>query len=138
MTRETNWICFHKFHRDNPHIYDYLRQLALQVKAKGYDKFGLNTIWERMRWNYEIDAIETYDPHREYKLDSRFVAFYARLLMKNEPDLENFFYLRRSVADRDNVVGNIPYEGIVDDSYDALVDEADNEISIEEGICESV
>jgi len=85
---------FKKFHRENPHVYSELKKLALQLKEKGHKKYGMKGLFEVLRWHR---ALETTD--QNYKLCNNYTAFYARIIMKNEPELKGFFRLRESVAD---------------------------------------
>lgn len=86
---------FETFHAENPRVYRVLVSLARQwIEATGRNKLGIKTLYERARW--EI-AIATNDP--DYKLNNNFTAFYARLIMLQEPDLRGLFDLRRSEAD---------------------------------------
>lgn len=87
---------FEQFHRDNPQVYAILVRLAREwVRATGRDKLGIKALYERARW--EI-AIQTQDA--DYKLNNNFTAFYARLIMAQEPDLSELFHMRGSAADQ--------------------------------------
>lgn len=95
------WCCsetarrFDEFHADNPRVYDVLVRLAREwVAATGHPKLGIKTLYERARW--EI-ALATSDA--DFKLNNNWTAFYARLIMHNEPDLDGMFDLRTSEAD---------------------------------------
>jgi hypothetical protein len=86
---------FEEFHRANPAIYTTLVRLAREWVARtGQHKLGIATLFERTRW--EI-ALETNDP--SFKLNNSFRAYYARLIQKQESDLDGFFHLRTSAAD---------------------------------------
>lgn len=86
---------FEEFHADNPNVYGTLVRLAREwVKRTGRHKLGIATLFERARW--EI-ALVTNDP--EFKLNNNWRAFYARLIMSQEPDLADLFDLRASEAD---------------------------------------
>ncbi|AAD17628.1 hypothetical protein TM4_63 [Mycobacterium phage TM4] len=86
---------FEKFHADNPEVYEVLVRLAREwVEVTGRRKLGIANLYERARW--EI-AMRTSDP--EYKLNNDHRAFYARLIMAREPDLDGLFALRTSEAD---------------------------------------
>jgi hypothetical protein len=78
---------FAAFHRANPEVYDELRRLARDAKARGHRKLGVRMLWEVLRWN-ELDRAT-----REFKLDNNFHSRYARLL-DNEPDLGGLFDFR--------------------------------------------
>jgi hypothetical protein len=86
---------FEKFHTDNPRVYATLVMLARQwIDRTGHSKLGVATLYERARWDI---AISTNDPN--FKLNNDHRAFYARLIMLQEPDLAGLFKLRRSEAD---------------------------------------
>ena len=86
---------FERFHLLNPRVYEILVMLARQwVQRTGRHKLGIGALYERARW--EI-AIATSDP--DYKLNNNWRAYYARLMMLNEPDLDELFDLRHSEAD---------------------------------------
>jgi hypothetical protein len=86
---------FEDFHKANPHVYSTLVWLAKQWRRRtGGRKLGIKTLYERTRWELSLD---TNDP--DFKLNNNFTAFYARLIMLNEPDLAGMFDLRASEAD---------------------------------------
>lgn len=86
---------FEQFHTDNPQVYATLVELARTWVANTHlHKIGVGALFERARW--EI-AIRTNDPN--FKLNNNYRAYYARLIMKREEDLDGIFELRRSAAD---------------------------------------
>jgi hypothetical protein len=86
---------FERYHRNNPAIYAVLVSLAREWVARtGRRRVGIKSLVERTRW--EI-AVRTNDP--DYKIGNTHVAFYARLIMAQEPDLAGLFELRPSIAD---------------------------------------
>jgi hypothetical protein len=86
---------FEEFHRSNRAVYATLVTLAREWVARtGQHKLGIATLFERTRW--EI-ALATNDP--EFKLNNSYRAYYARLIHKQEPDLDGLFDLRASAAD---------------------------------------
>jgi hypothetical protein len=86
---------FERFHQDNPHVYDLMVRLARDWKRRtGRNRLGVAALWERMRWEL---AVRTTDEAPALNNDHK--AFYARLIMRQEPDLEGLFEVRRSVAD---------------------------------------
>lgn len=80
---------FAHFHRLNPHVYSRLRQLALDLKGRGRNKYGIAGLFEVLRWEH---AMTTTDD--DFKLNNNYRAYYARLLMANEPELDDFFAIR--------------------------------------------
>lgn len=88
---------FWAFHEVNPRVYAKLREYALQARRSGRRHFGVKAIVERLRW---FSRIETQARGEDaYKLNDHHSAFYARLLMENEPELAGFFATRAAVAD---------------------------------------
>jgi len=85
---------FKEFHRENPHVYELLRELALDLRDRGHKHYGINSLTEVVRWHH---ALETTDD--DFKLNNNYRPFYARILMDNEPRLAGFFRLREAVAD---------------------------------------
>ena len=80
---------FEAFHKSNPHVYNELCNLARQLKARGRERYGIKSLFEALRWH---KAMQTSD--EEFKLNNNFTAFYARLLMAQEPELDGFFEVR--------------------------------------------
>jgi|TARA_R110000824_G_scaffold95418_2_gene229455 hypothetical protein len=89
-------IAFRKFHHTNPHVYQALRKLCLEVRRAGVSRFGIRTVWERLRWYAEFET--TLD--QEWKLNNNYTKFYARLLMQDEPELADLFEVREPYAKR--------------------------------------
>lgn len=86
---------FAAFHYLNRHVYRVLVALARQwVSLTGRGKLGIGALYERARWEL---AVTTMDP--DYKLNNNFRAYYARMIMAFEPDLDGMFDLRSSDAD---------------------------------------
>lgn len=86
---------FEAFHRANPFVYRTLVQLAREwVNRTGQRKLAIKTLYEVARWNL---ILETSDA--EFKLNNSYTAFFARLIMAQEPDLAGMFDLRVSEAD---------------------------------------
>ena len=85
---------FEKFHALNPHVYRILVRLARRWVATGRTKAAIDALYNVARW--EI-AMQTTDD--EYKLNDHHKAYYARLMMYLEPDLDGLFDLRAAEAD---------------------------------------
>jgi hypothetical protein len=73
----------------NPQVYELLRRFALEARRSGRRRMGIAALFERVRW---FTAIETHGD--DFKLNNNWRAFYARLLMQNEPELAGFFETR--------------------------------------------
>lgn len=81
---------FNAFHKANPHVYQALKRLALQLARRGHRRIGIKMLFEVLRWQY---AMSTNDPASDYKLNNNYTSFYARLL-DAEPELRGMFELR--------------------------------------------
>lgn len=75
---------FIKFHEKNPDVYQKLREYAIEMYYR-QRRVGISLLWERVRW----DMMDTKGD--KYKLPNNFRSRYARLLMKQEPELKGFF-----------------------------------------------
>lgn len=93
---------FEAFHAGNPHIYDILVRLARQwIRQTGRRRLGIAALWERMRWELSVSTTD-----ETPKLNNDHKAFYARLIMAQEPDLADLFETRRAAADDALDLGN--------------------------------
>ena len=79
------------FHDANPKVYEELRRLALGLYYRGHKHFGVKMLIEQMRWMWYERTTDV----QSFKLNNSYSAFYARLLMKQEPELQVVFNLRR-------------------------------------------
>jgi hypothetical protein len=80
---------FLAFHDANPEVYAALVRLAREARYRGATKLGLRQLWEVMRWeqgNFGVDD--------DYQLNDNFISRYARMIMRDEPDLTGIFELR--------------------------------------------
>lgn len=82
---------FVKFHTANPHIFECLKRMALALKQAGYKRWGMRNLWEKLRYDLAIEASRGMEV---YKLNDHFPPFYARLLMRDVPELKGFFEIR--------------------------------------------
>lgn len=89
MTTETLLDRFNAFHAENPDVYDLLVRLAREYRSVGHRKIGVKALYEVARWTH---AIETGD--LDFRLNNNYTAFYARLMLEQEPDLSGMFDLR--------------------------------------------
>lgn len=88
---------FLAYHAANPHIYARLRAMALQLKRAGHDRWGIKNLWEKLRYDL---AAEARDPNNPFTLNNNYTAYYARRLMKREPELAGFFEIRERQVDK--------------------------------------
>lgn len=81
---------FERFHAANPHVYGTLKAMALSLRNSGQRRWGIAALYEILRFQ---SAFRTNGDG--FKLNNDYRALYARLLMKQEPELEGFFETRR-------------------------------------------
>ena len=82
---------FAEFHEQNPQVYTELVQMARTLRAKGYNRVGIELIFSAYRWNRMTRT--TADEYR-FKVNDHFTSRYARLIMSHEKDLDGFFTTR--------------------------------------------
>lgn len=80
---------FHRFHKRNPHVYRAIVRVARQLKDAGWKSASIAMVFERLRWLYGIRTRGD-----NYCLNNSYRAFYSRLVMDLEPDLDGFFQTR--------------------------------------------
>ena len=79
---------FKSYHRRNPHIYEQLKIMSLRLKNVGVEKYGMKALFEILRFN----ALLSVD--NNFELNNNYAPLYARLLMKQEEELQGFFKIR--------------------------------------------
>ena len=82
---------FWEFHREHPWVYRELVRLSRELIRRGYDRFGIATVYEVCRWRSMMDEL----PGQGFKLNNNYRAYYARLMMQRESDLRGAFVTRR-------------------------------------------
>jgi hypothetical protein len=86
---------FRKFHGENPGVYYELRKLAIDLHGRGRERYGIAGLFEVLRWQRAMTIVGD----EAFKLNNNYRAFYARMLMHNDPALAGFFATRESEAD---------------------------------------
>ena len=79
---------FLEFHRANPKVYEALVALARGYQRQG-KKAGIKHLWEVARWQLIAET-----KGEEFKLNNNYTSRYARLIMRTEFDLQDFFEVR--------------------------------------------
>jgi hypothetical protein len=89
-------LAFIQFHLKNQHVYAALEELALRAQKAGVTKLGIGALAETLRYSA---ALQTKGD--AYKLNNNFRALYARMLIRNHPELRGLIELRvrSSVSD---------------------------------------
>jgi hypothetical protein len=88
---------FLEFHRNNPAVYDALVEEGRILIIRGHRKFGISMLWEQLRWRCYL---ETYDDEVDFRLPNNYRAYYARLIMQQEPLFEGVFSLAELRSNR--------------------------------------
>jgi len=93
---------FERFHNAHPNVYEELVRLCRIWRSRGRDLWSITGAYEVLRWERHLLGLP--DQHEEYKLNNNYCAYYARLIMRQEPDLVGIFNLRelRSTDDRED------------------------------------
>lgn len=76
------------FHRQNPHVLDEIVRVSLNVKRAGHKHWSINAAFEVVRY----ERLTT--RHKTYKLNNNHRACYARWIMRDVPELVDFFSTR--------------------------------------------
>ncbi len=87
---------FRRFHAANPEVFRLFRKFAYQVLNNGLDHYSADAILHRIRWHMDIDVKER---DGEFRLNNNHAAYYARLLMQEEPMFEGFFTTRETKSE---------------------------------------
>jgi len=83
---EAKWAVFHN---DNPQVAHLLTHFAKQVAKRGFKKYSMYSLFNRVRWHVEVETNGD-----KFKLNNNFAPYYARHLMATEPSLKGFFHTR--------------------------------------------
>ena len=85
---------FWEFHGAHPEVYKSLVYFARQWRQRRgpYAFCGIKALYERARWELWVESLEDEPPP---KLSNNHTAFYARLIMERNRDLEDIFRLKR-------------------------------------------
>lgn len=81
---------FEAFHQAHPEVYEYLVRLCYNLQDRGFQRYGIRSMWERARWHFHVER----QMGDEFKLNDHFPSRYARLIVAEHPDLAGFFELR--------------------------------------------
>ena len=85
---------FLKFNRENPEVYDLIVKFTREwLSQTSKRKLGIARVYERIRW--EVDLTTFRGKQQTFKLPNNHRAFYARLIMHQEPDLSGVFNVKR-------------------------------------------
>lgn len=86
---------FNRFNAENPHVYEMLVKLARRwVRNRPGRRCSIKMLFETARWYLDLRG-----EGEPIALNNNYHAFYARLIMEREADLEGIFHLRRQRTD---------------------------------------
>lgn len=87
---------FITFHLANRHVYGALEQLALRAHKAGVQKLGIGALVETLRYSASLQTAGD-----AYKVNNNHRSLYARMLIRNHPELRGLIELRvrRSTTD---------------------------------------
>src|SRR5688572_7112813 len=91
---------FSAYHAAHPRVYQLLRRFAFEAKAAGSRRLSINMLFERVRWEHLVTPSAK---GADFALNNNHRAYYARLLMEQEPDLAGLFETRKARADVEDV-----------------------------------
>jgi len=80
-----------RFHEAHPEVWRLFEQFALELVSSGVNIGGAKAIWERLRWETQVNPDYR---GREVKLNNNYTAFYARAFLRKHPKHEGFFRTR--------------------------------------------
>jgi hypothetical protein len=81
---------FAKFHAKNPQVFEKLVELCWEIKAHGFKRYSVRTLWETMRWHFSMKVQKT----GKFALNDALTSRYARKLMNDIPAFAGMFETR--------------------------------------------
>jgi len=81
---------FEDYHARHPEVYVYLVALVFQLVNKGFQHYGIRTLWEHMRWHFTVEK----DMGEDFKLNDHYTSRYVRKLVAEHPEFDGMFELR--------------------------------------------
>lgn len=75
-----------------PDVCLLFEELALQVRAAGWQRFSSDAILHRIRWTHHVER-----GNRAFKCNDHWTAPLARWFLYRHPDMQGFFELRSRI-----------------------------------------
>jgi hypothetical protein len=69
--------------------------MARRARRRGVRRWGIKALFEVLRWNRLMQTSAD-----DWKLNNNFTAYYARSIMAAVPELQGFFEIRGTRAER--------------------------------------
>jgi hypothetical protein len=82
------------FHERNPAVFAAFERLALEALQRGRARIGAKALWERMRWDLDLELGDAAP-----KLNNDHVALYAREFARRHPEHAGAFEFRRRAGE---------------------------------------
>ena len=77
-----------------PDVCALFERLALQVSAKGHNRYSADAVLHQIRWHFNIERGD-----REFKANNDWTSALARWFIARHPDLPKFFETREKRKD---------------------------------------
>ena len=85
---------FQEYNELNPTVYPRFLKIALETHAKGFKRYSANAILEVVRYFTSVA-----ENGGKFKINNNVTPMFARQAVKDRPELNGFFELRRSKFD---------------------------------------
>lgn len=79
---------FDEFDEEHPDFWEQFKFFTFAAIDSGRARFSARVIWERMRWETEIDG------GGAFKVNNNWCAYYSRKFMQTYPEYRGFFKIR--------------------------------------------
>lgn len=80
-----------EWHKENPHVYELFKHFTMIAIKRGHRNLSAWLIVNRIRWETSIET-----KGNDFKISNDFIALYARLFMKEHPEYDGFFRIKKS------------------------------------------
>lgn len=80
---------FLDYHQRTPQVYEAFRDVIFKIYNKGQKRWGAKAAIEIVRYKLNIER------DGDFKIDNRFTALYARVLLYKHPELEGFIVTKK-------------------------------------------
>jgi hypothetical protein len=85
---------FEAFDREHPEIFESLVTMAFDLRKRGFHRYGLKSLFERLRWHFQVERGD-----EDWKLNNIYTSRYVRKMIQEYPELDGFFETRRLKAE---------------------------------------
>ena len=88
-----------RYHKKHPEVWDLFRKFTMEIIRRGFNRYSVNAIFERIRWEADIST----DP-LSFKISNDYRAWYARKFMAEYPEYAGFFKIRKQTSAEDPAI----------------------------------